>query len=48
MTQERPMKTVLALLATSAVLGAADPTGFGQWKGPELKSYEKKLAPKTW
>jgi len=40
------MRTVLAWLAASAVLGAADPAGFGQWKGAELKSYDKKLAPK--
>ena len=40
------MKTVVALFAASAVLGAADPAGFAQWKGAELKSYEKKLAPK--
>jgi mannose-6-phosphate isomerase-like protein (cupin superfamily) len=40
------MRTVLALLAASGVLGAADPAGFGQWKGAELKSYDKKLAPK--
>jgi len=40
------MRTVLALLAASAVLGAADPAGFAQWKGADLKSYEKKLAPK--
>ena len=40
------MRTVLVLFAASAVLGAADPAGFGQWKGAELKSYDKKLAPK--
>jgi mannose-6-phosphate isomerase-like protein (cupin superfamily) len=40
------MKTVLAFLAACAVLSAADPAGFGQWKGAELKSYDKKLAPK--
>jgi mannose-6-phosphate isomerase-like protein (cupin superfamily) len=40
------MRTVLALLAASGVLGAADPAGFGQWKGAEMKSYDKKLAPK--
>jgi len=40
------MRTVLALLAVSAVLGAADPAGFGQWKGAELKSYDKRLAAK--
>jgi mannose-6-phosphate isomerase-like protein (cupin superfamily) len=38
------MRIVLALLAASAVLGAADPAGFGQWKGAELRSYDKKLA----
>ena len=38
------MRTLLALLAASAVLAAADPAGFGQWKGAELKSYDKKLA----
>ena len=40
------MRTVLVLIAVSAVLGAADPAGFGLWKGAELKSYDKKLAPK--
>jgi mannose-6-phosphate isomerase-like protein (cupin superfamily) len=40
------MRTLLAFLAASALLGAADPAGFGQWKGAELKSYDKKLAPK--
>ena len=40
------MRTVLALIAACAVLGAADPAGFAQWKGAELKSYDKKLAPK--
>jgi len=40
------MRTVLALLAASGVLGAADPAGFGQWKGAELKSYDKRLAAK--
>jgi len=34
------------LLAASGVLVAADPAGFGQWKGAELKSCDKKLAPK--
>jgi mannose-6-phosphate isomerase-like protein (cupin superfamily) len=40
------MKTLLAFLTASAIPSAADPTGFGQWKGAELKSYDKKLAPK--
>jgi mannose-6-phosphate isomerase-like protein (cupin superfamily) len=40
------MRTVLALLAAAAVLGAADPAGFGQWKGADLKGYEKKLVAK--
>jgi hypothetical protein len=40
------MRTVLVLIASSALYGAADPAGFGQWKGAELKSYDKKLAPK--
>lgn len=35
-----------ALLVPYAVLNAADPAGFSQWKGAELKSYDKKLAPK--
>ena len=34
-------------LAGAAILAAADPAGFAQWKGSELKSYEKKLAPKV-
>ncbi len=34
------------LLSASTILAAADPAGFFQWKGGELKSYEKKLAPK--
>jgi mannose-6-phosphate isomerase-like protein (cupin superfamily) len=46
MIQEKHMRTLLALLAASAVLGAADPGGFGLWKSAELKSYDKKLAPK--
>jgi mannose-6-phosphate isomerase-like protein (cupin superfamily) len=40
------MRTVPVLIAASAVLSAADPAGFGLWKGAELKSYDKKLAPK--
>lgn len=40
------MKLFLVTIAATAALSAADPTGFGQWKGSELKSFEKKLAPK--
>jgi mannose-6-phosphate isomerase-like protein (cupin superfamily) len=40
------MRTVVTLLAACAALAAADPAGFALWKGAELKSYEKKLAPK--
>ena len=40
------MKLFLVTIAATAVLSAADPAGFGQWKGSELKSFEKKLAPK--
>ena len=40
------MRIIFAWLAASTILSAADPTGFGQWKGAELKSYDKKLAPK--
>ena len=41
------MRIVLVLIASSALLGAADPAGFGQWKGADLKSYDKKLAQKV-
>ena len=40
------MKLFLLTVAATAVLSAADPAGFDQWKGSELKSFEKKLAPK--
>jgi len=41
------MKLVLVMiLGAAACLSAADPDGFGHWKNSELKSYEKKLAPK--
>ncbi|MBZ5595524.1 MAG: cupin domain-containing protein [Acidobacteriia bacterium] len=40
------MRTVFTLLIASAALVAADPAGVVQWKGAELKNYEKKLAPK--
>jgi mannose-6-phosphate isomerase-like protein (cupin superfamily) len=40
------MKLFLVTISATAVLSAADPAGFGQWKGSELKSLEKKLAPK--
>src|SRR5437588_12341981 len=40
------MKLFLITVAATAALSAADPAGFGQWKGAELKSIEKKLAPK--
>jgi len=40
------MKFLALFIACTAWLAAADPAGFAQWKGAELKSYEKKLAPK--
>ena len=40
------MRLLIVFYATAAWLAAADPAGFAQWKGAELKSFEKKLAPK--
>jgi len=40
------MKFIALFIASAAWLAAADPTGFGQWKGAELKEAAKKLAPK--
>ncbi len=40
------MRFFALLIACAAWLSAADPAGFAQWKGAELKSYEKKLAQK--
>jgi mannose-6-phosphate isomerase-like protein (cupin superfamily) len=40
------MKFIALFIASTAWLAAADPTGFGQWKGAELKEAAKKLAPK--
>jgi mannose-6-phosphate isomerase-like protein (cupin superfamily) len=40
------MKFIALFIASAAWLAAADPTGFGQWKGAELKQAAKKLAPK--
>src|SRR5204863_4870431 len=44
--EKRPMRFLTVFIASAAWLSAADPAGFAQWKGAELKSYEKKLAPK--
>ena len=41
------MRLVVLLALATAWLAAADPAGFGQWKGAELKSYETKLAAKV-
>jgi len=41
------MKFLALFIASAAWLAAADPAGFAQWKAAELKSYEKKLAPKV-
>ncbi|HXI44657.1 MAG TPA: hypothetical protein VNH83_32025, partial [Bryobacteraceae bacterium] len=40
------MKFLALFIACTPWLAAADPAGFAQWKGAELRSYEKKLAPK--
>jgi mannose-6-phosphate isomerase-like protein (cupin superfamily) len=40
------MKFIALFIASAAWLAAADPAGFGQWKGAELKEAGKKLAPK--
>jgi mannose-6-phosphate isomerase-like protein (cupin superfamily) len=40
------MRFLIVFLASAIVVAAADPAGFVQWKGAELKSYEKKLVPK--
>ena len=41
------MRFLALFIACAAWLTAADPAGFAQWKGAELKGYEKKLAPKV-
>jgi mannose-6-phosphate isomerase-like protein (cupin superfamily) len=41
------MRLFVLFAASAAWLAAADPAGFAQWKGAELKSYEKKLAAKV-
>jgi len=40
------MRFLALCIGCAAWLTAADPAGFAQWKGAELKSYDKKLAPK--
>jgi len=40
------MKFIALFIALGAVMIAADPDGFGLWKGAELKQAGKKLAPK--
>jgi mannose-6-phosphate isomerase-like protein (cupin superfamily) len=40
------MKFIAFVIASAALLAAADPAGFGVWKGSELKESGKKLAPK--
>ena len=40
------MKHMVLLAVSASWLAAADPAGFAQWKGAELKGYEAKLAPK--
>jgi mannose-6-phosphate isomerase-like protein (cupin superfamily) len=41
------MKFIALFIASAAWLAAADPAGYGQWKGAELKEASKKLAPKV-
>src|SRR5437588_876957 len=41
------LKSWLLVIGSATVLAAADPEGFAQWKGAELKSFEKKLAAKV-
>ena len=41
------MRLFVLVAFTAAWIAAADPAGFSQWKGAELKSYEKKLATKV-
>jgi mannose-6-phosphate isomerase-like protein (cupin superfamily) len=41
------MRLLALFIASAAWLAAADPAGFAQWKGAELKSYKKKLAAKV-
>jgi mannose-6-phosphate isomerase-like protein (cupin superfamily) len=40
------MRFCILVLAWSTWLSAADPDGFGHWKGSELRSFDKKLATK--
>jgi mannose-6-phosphate isomerase-like protein (cupin superfamily) len=42
-----PMRFCVLWMASAAWLAAADPAGFAQWKGTELKRFEKKLGAKT-
>lgn len=41
------MKFIIFVVTFAALLAAADPEGFGIWKGGELKESGKKLAPKV-
>jgi mannose-6-phosphate isomerase-like protein (cupin superfamily) len=41
------MRLFALIIASVTWLAAADPSGFAQWKGAELKGYEKKLGPKV-
>jgi hypothetical protein len=41
------MRSIALFIVSATWHAAADPAGFAQWKGSELKSYEKKLAPKV-
>ncbi len=41
------MKFIALFIASAAWMAAADPGGFGQWKGAELKEAAKKLAPRS-
>ncbi len=40
------MRYIAFMISCAALLAAADPAGFGIWKGSELKESGKKLAPK--
>ncbi len=40
------MRFVVLFIVSAVWLAAADPEGFAQWKGAELKAAGKKLAPK--
>lgn len=41
------MKFITLVIASAALMAAADPDGFAIWKGSELKESGKKLAPKV-